>query len=272
MPAAERARLPLPPRAPAALLRSWGWCARHPLADHSSRSRSARRAGAGIASSTRAELGAVRAHAGRPDPPSSRPRARKSSSAKRRGRQRATLVAATFAALAMPVTVCTLGQRMETTFEADIRATLERITQRLAREIVAAILGQFGLRSGAGIALAPPPRATERSPRTVKARSTTTPTSKRARSSASGRSPRVYHDAIAAREKLAGVINASSGMSLSEIAKAAGMKRPTLQYSLRSLRQEKRVFMAGDRGYARYAGSVEVAKKAHDAARAKGLR
>jgi hypothetical protein len=63
------------------------------------------------------------------------------------------------------------------------------------------------------------------------------------------------------------VVKASSGVSASEVAKAAGIPQPRAAAALKELKLEKRIFQGGDRRFARYAGDTKVAEAASLAAR-----
>ena len=68
-------------------------------------------------------------------------------------------------------------------------------------------------------------------------------------------------------ESVERVVKSSSGVSASEVAKAAGVPQPRAAAALKELKLEKRIFQGGDRRFARYAGDAKVAEEASLAAR-----
>ena len=68
-------------------------------------------------------------------------------------------------------------------------------------------------------------------------------------------------------ESVERVVKASSGVSASEVARAAGLPQPRAAAALKELKLEKRIFQGGDRRFARYAGDAKVAEAASLAAR-----
>ena len=77
----------------------------------------------------------------------------------------------------------------------------------------------------------------------------------------------VSHDRKETLESVERVVKASSGVSASEVAKAAGIPQPRAAAALKELKLEKRIFQGGDRRFARYAGDAKVAEAASLAAR-----
>ena len=63
------------------------------------------------------------------------------------------------------------------------------------------------------------------------------------------------------------VVKASTGVSASEVARAAGIPQPRAAAALKELKLEKRLFQGGDRRFARYAGEAKIAEAASLAAR-----
>ena len=63
------------------------------------------------------------------------------------------------------------------------------------------------------------------------------------------------------------VVKAGSGLSASDVAKAAGVAQTRVAAAIRELKQSKRIFQGGDRRFARYAADTSTAKRASLAAR-----
>jgi hypothetical protein len=63
------------------------------------------------------------------------------------------------------------------------------------------------------------------------------------------------------------VVKQSSGMSASDVAKAAGLPQPRAAAALKELKMAKRIFQGGDRRFARYAGDLKAAELASESAR-----
>jgi hypothetical protein len=68
-------------------------------------------------------------------------------------------------------------------------------------------------------------------------------------------------------ESVERVVKASTGVSASEVARAANIPQPRAAAALKELKLEKRIFQGGDRRFARYAGDAKVAEAASLAAR-----
>ena len=68
-------------------------------------------------------------------------------------------------------------------------------------------------------------------------------------------------------ESVESVVKASTGVSASEVARAAGIPQPRAAAALKELKLEKRIFQGGDRRFARYAGDARIAETASLAAR-----
>ncbi|MEP7122271.1 MAG: hypothetical protein ABJE95_15225 [Byssovorax sp.] len=77
----------------------------------------------------------------------------------------------------------------------------------------------------------------------------------------------VSSDRKETRESVERVVTASTGVSASEVARAAGIPQPRAAIALKELKLEKRIFQGGDRRFARYAGDAKVAEAASLAAR-----
>ncbi len=63
------------------------------------------------------------------------------------------------------------------------------------------------------------------------------------------------------------VVKASSGLSASDVARAAGIPQPRAAAALKELKLAQRIFQGGDRRFARYAGDAKVAEQASATAR-----
>jgi len=148
---------------------------------------------------------------------------------------------------------------MQMDLEADFRALVERASADLARGVIAILTARMAALGPAA------PAATRAAPA---ARAKKNPGGRSGKPPA--RRTRVYAGPADAREKLVAVVKAGAGMSVGEIVKKSSQTRMAVQYGLRVLRKEKRVFMAGSRGFARWGGSAEIAQKAADAARSGG--
>ena len=68
-------------------------------------------------------------------------------------------------------------------------------------------------------------------------------------------------------ESVERVVKASTGVSASEVARAAGIPQPRAAAALKELKLEKRIFQGGDRRFARYAADAKIAEAASLAAR-----
>jgi len=126
-------------------------------------------------------------------------------------------------------------------FRHELRSVVSRFADQLTDEVTSVILRRLGMKNGA----APLAAATKRPIAVPSNRS---------------RAPAV---AAAQRDRIASFVTKSKGVSLSEIGRATGISSGALKYSLKLLRRQKKVYMAGDRGTARYAGNQSLADAAH---------
>lgn len=62
----------------------------------------------------------------------------------------------------------------------------------------------------------------------------------------------------------------SKGVAVGQVVKATGMKKASVAAALKELRSGRRIFLAGDRRFARYAGDARTAEAASSAARKSG--
>jgi hypothetical protein len=68
-------------------------------------------------------------------------------------------------------------------------------------------------------------------------------------------------------DKVEKLVRGSSGLSSSQVAKAAGVPQPRAAAALKELKLAKRIFQGGDRRFARYAGDAKSASAASQHAR-----
>jgi hypothetical protein len=74
-------------------------------------------------------------------------------------------------------------------------------------------------------------------------------------------------DRVALLDTVERVVKAGSGLSASDVAKAAGVAQPRVAAAIRELKQSKRIFQGGDRRFARYAADAKTAQRASIASR-----
>jgi hypothetical protein len=74
-------------------------------------------------------------------------------------------------------------------------------------------------------------------------------------------------DRVALLDTVERVVKAGSGLSASDVAKAAGVAQPRVAAAIRELKQAKRIFQGGDRRFARYAADTKTAQRASIASR-----
>jgi hypothetical protein len=125
-------------------------------------------------------------------------------------------------------------------FRSELRSVVGRFADQLTDEVATVILKRLGMKNGAV-----PTAAKGKRPAAPQNRS---------------RAPAV---AAAQRDRIASFVTKSKGVSLSDIGRATGITSGALKYSLKLLRKQKKVYMAGDRGTARYAGNQALADAAH---------
>jgi hypothetical protein len=69
-------------------------------------------------------------------------------------------------------------------------------------------------------------------------------------------------DRLAALSGVEKVVKSGSGLSASQVAKAAGIPQPRAAAALKQLKLARRIFQGGDRRFARYAGDAKTAEQA----------
>jgi hypothetical protein len=151
-------------------------------------------------------------------------------------------------------------------FSAQIIELVRRMPDEAILELVKNRLGMAPFRD-----LGPQPRQPRHNRPTRAA--APAPKSKRAAAPATPRDPKprraaaVTQDRQETLEAVERVVKASTGVSASEVAKAAGIPQPRAAAALKELKLEKRIFQGGDRRFARYAGDMDEAEAASRAAR-----
>jgi hypothetical protein len=147
---------------------------------------------------------------------------------------------------------------MADAFEDEIEQLVARVTGELAREITTLILRRLGIAGGQPSAV-----IASRPKRRGPAPKTTAPVkraaSKRSRASAGEMAERA--------DKVARVIEQGDGVSVSDIEKKTKLDRVAVQAAIRVLRDQGRIFMGGQKRFARYAGSQKAADAASEAAK-----
>jgi len=63
------------------------------------------------------------------------------------------------------------------------------------------------------------------------------------------------------------IVTTSDGVGVSDVVKSSGLQAAPVSAALKALRAEGRIFMGGERRFARYAGSQAAADRASLAAR-----
>lgn len=136
---------------------------------------------------------------------------------------------------------------------------MELVLSRLPDHV---ILEAVGRRLGAPVLPAPGARArsggssAKPRPRTAGARAASAP---RPRATSPAR-----QELLASVER---IVHAGTGLSASDVARAARAPQPRVAAALKELKLAGRIFQGGDRRFARYAGDPEVAERASVVAR-----
>lgn len=68
-------------------------------------------------------------------------------------------------------------------------------------------------------------------------------------------------------DKVFRVVSSSTGVAVGDVVKATGLERGPVTAALKALKEEGRIFMGGNRRFARYAMSLAIAEKASETAR-----
>jgi hypothetical protein len=173
-----------------------------------------------------------------------------------------------------------MGTRMSEPFETELSRLVDDVVRDLTREITALILRRLGVEAPGTAARAAlgggagsprgPGRPAGRTPSPPSRRIVSPPGAR----SAGGASPRPGRRARSTSEDKAvtlaqveSAVAASSGLSASELEKKTGLGRAALTAALKALKDDGRVFMGGNRRFARYATSQAAADRASTDAR-----
>ncbi|MEJ7730133.1 MAG: hypothetical protein WKG00_13045 [Polyangiaceae bacterium] len=166
-------------------------------------------------------------------------------------------------------------------FETELSRLVDDVVRDLTREITALILRRLGVEApgpAARVALGGGAGSAPRGPGRPAGR-TAPPPSPRAASSTAARSPgggspgpgrrarSTSEDKAVTLAQVESALAASSGLSASELEKKTGLGRAALTAALKALKDDGRVFMGGNRRFARYATSQAVADRASADAR-----
>ena len=152
-------------------------------------------------------------------------------------------------------------------FSAQIVELVRRMPDEAILELVKNRLGMAPFR-----ALAPVTRGRGGRPTRAAAVEPAEPKSKRAGAASKVKAPKrrattVSEDRKGTLESVERVVKASTGVSASEVARAAGIPQPRAAAALKELKLTKRIFQGGDRRFARYASDAKIAETASLAAR-----
>jgi hypothetical protein len=163
-----------------------------------------------------------------------------------------------------------MATRMSEPFEAELSRLVDDVVRDLTREITALILRRLGVEApgtatraalGRGAAAAPrgPVRGTARPAPPPRRPAAAPRPARRARSTS--------EDKAVTLAQVESAVAASSGLSASELEKKTGLGRAALTAALKALKDDGRVFMGGNRRFARYATSQAAADRASADAR-----
>ena len=157
---------------------------------------------------------------------------------------------------------------MSEPFEAELSRLVDDVVRDLTREITALILRRLGVDAPATAARsALGGGATTRAP----ARRTAPPPARRAPAAAPakpGRRPRsTSEDKAVTLAQVESALAASNGLSASDLEKKTGLGRAALTAALKALKDDGRVYMGGNRRFARYATTQAAADRASADAR-----
>ncbi len=152
-------------------------------------------------------------------------------------------------------------------FSAQIVELVRRMPDEAILELVKNRLGMAPFS-----ALAPMSRGRSARPARTAEVAPVEPRSKRAAAANKVKTPKrratiVSEDRKGMVESVERVVNASTGLSASEVARAAGIPQPRAAAALKELKLGKRIFQGGDRRFARYASDAKIAETASLAAR-----
>jgi hypothetical protein len=155
---------------------------------------------------------------------------------------------------------------MESSFEAQLRDVTARVSEQLVQEIVQVIFARLGFASGAPAAFRAAVRSSAgHAPKHVSKPGKVSAVKPAAKSKGGRKKGDKPLDGR--RQRLLSVISSSKGMSLGELQRSTGFPRTFVRRALKEFRGAGRVYMAGDRGLARYGTSQAVAQQAYVAAR-----
>jgi biotin operon repressor len=153
---------------------------------------------------------------------------------------------------------------MADAFEREIEELVSRVAGDLARDIAGLILRRLGIENGEAHGWAKPAATGRRRGRPAaaaangKAPRAAKRGGKRTRASSNEMADRV--------EKVARAVDQSDGVSSSDIERKTKLSRNVVQAAIRTLREQGRIFMGGQKRFARYASSQKAADAASVAA------
>lgn len=149
---------------------------------------------------------------------------------------------------------------MQNSFEEELEQLVSKFSRELAHEVTALILGRLGIESSRPLEAARGRKAAGAGKRRA------TPAKAKPAKPAK-RSRMTVAQKAAAMDQVAALLGSSTGLSVGELEARCGLSRSELGTCLKALKEQGRVFMGGQRRFARYASTQAAADRASAAAR-----
>lgn len=148
---------------------------------------------------------------------------------------------------------------MSEAFEQELEELVGRYARELSRDITAIILRRLGVTAGstAGVARAKSTLA-----------AVSAPQRRPAKKAGGGRAPRATADQMSGRlDRVLRIVQEAKSVSMGDLESRSGLSRPAVAAVIKQLKAENRVFMGGERRFARYATTQAAADRASEDAR-----
>jgi len=160
--------------------------------------------------------------------------------------------------------------------ESIANAHTQDFARKLAHEVASLVLRRLGLESNALEAQSPSPPKKKIAPPPAKAAPVKPPPAKAAPAKAAAPAKKAAParesngDRTTVVERVLRVVSSREGVAVADVVKSTGLERAPVAAALKALKEERRIFMGGNRRFARYAMTPAAAEQASQAARKGG--
>lgn len=155
-------------------------------------------------------------------------------------------------------------------FEVELQSLVGKVARELAHDITRLILRRLGIEGaplrapskGHRVSAGAVSKALRQAAKGRPKRSNASSARPRGRTAPTTRTRTTSEERAAILEKVAGVVESSSGLSVGEIERESGLSRAAVASALKQLKEQGRTFMGGTKRFARYASTQATADKA----------